>query len=133
MYQSKCLSVIEKESMKVLTETHLRWRNHPIPSIGIGIVDLYNDLRVWILVGHVHNHISKLFKIDAKIDVPHSWKVPLSFGNSKRLTLRVETFKLQDLNEGEVNIPVAGLTGFMHVLGWELSIYASLFSVLIAM
>ena len=133
MYQSKCLSVIEKESMKVLTETHLRWRNHPIPSIGIGIVDLYNDLRVWILVGHVHNHISKLFKIDAKIDVPHSWKVPLSFGNSKRLTLSVETFILQDLYEGEVNIPSAGPTGFMHVLGWELSIYASLFSVLIAM
>ena len=133
MYQSKCLSVIDKESMKVLTETHLRWRNHPIPSIGIGIVDLYNYLRVWILLGHVHNYISKLFKIDAKIDVPHSWKVPLSFGNSKRLTLRVETFKLQDLKEGEVNIPAAGPTGFMHVLGWELSIYASLFSVLIAM
>lgn len=133
MYQSKCLSVVDKESMKVLTETHLRWRNHPIPSIGIGIVDLYNYLRVWILVGHVHNYISKLFKIDAKIDVPHSWKVPLSFGNSKRLTLRVETFILQDLNEDEVSIPSAGPTGFMHVLGWELSIYASLFSVLIAM
>ena len=42
----RVLSVIGKNSMKVVTDTHRWWRNTPIPSIGF--VDLYKYLGVWI-------------------------------------------------------------------------------------